>query len=62
MTNLTVIGLPDPFKVLMALAEHLLGPAFWKMSGLRRTTTPYRAVKQLILNIIIRGGSGFEAL
>ncbi|KAK5821064.1 hypothetical protein F5H01DRAFT_412209 [Linnemannia elongata] len=47
------IGLPDPFKIHMALAEHLLGPVFWKESGLPRMTTPYRFAKQMILNFML---------
>lgn len=47
------IGLPEPFKIHMALAEHLLGPVFWKESGLPRMTTPYRFAKQMILNFML---------
>ncbi|KAF9128882.1 hypothetical protein BGW39_004653 [Mortierella sp. 14UC] len=50
---ITAIGLPDPFKVHMALAEHLLGPIFWKENGLPRMTTPYRIFKQIILNFML---------
>ncbi|KAG9324409.1 hypothetical protein KVV02_004429 [Mortierella alpina] len=43
------IGLPDPYKVHMALAEHLLGSEFWKVNGLPSMTLPYRFFKELIL-------------
>ncbi|KAG0214789.1 hypothetical protein BGX28_001424 [Mortierella sp. GBA30] len=47
------IGLPDPFKVHMALAEHLLGPEFWKENGLPAMTMPYRVFKQLIIYFML---------
>lgn len=47
------IGLPDPFMIHMALAEHLLGLSFWRASGLPRMTTPYRLAKQMILNFML---------
>ncbi|KAG0361400.1 hypothetical protein BG005_008416 [Podila minutissima] len=42
------LGLPDPFKVHMALAEHLLGPAFWTVNGLPRMTRPYKVFNKLV--------------
>lgn len=44
------IGLPDPVKVHMALAEHLLGPAFWTINGLPRMTSSYRFLNSLLRN------------
>ncbi|KAG0247118.1 hypothetical protein BG011_001996 [Mortierella polycephala] len=41
--------LPDPFKVHMALAEHLLGPEVWKDNGLPKMTRPYRVFRQIIM-------------
>ncbi|KAF9990304.1 hypothetical protein BGZ75_002618 [Mortierella antarctica] len=46
------IGLPDPYKVHMALAEHLLGSEFWKVNGLPSMTLPYRFFKELILYLM----------
>lgn len=42
------LGLPDPFKVHMALAEQLLGPAFWTVNGLPRMTRPYQVFNRLV--------------
>lgn len=39
---INAIGLPDPFRIHMALADYLLVPIFWKESRLPRMTTPYR--------------------
>ncbi|KAF9574500.1 hypothetical protein EC968_006305 [Mortierella alpina] len=46
------LGLPDPYKAHMALAEHLLGSEFWKMNGLPSMTLPYRIFKELILQLM----------
>lgn len=45
-------GLPDPVKVHMALAEHLLGPAFWTVNGLPRMTRSYRFLNSLLRNVM----------
>ncbi|KFH63216.1 hypothetical protein MVEG_10627 [Podila verticillata NRRL 6337] len=46
------LGLPDPVKVHMALAEHLLGPAFWTINGLPRMTHSYRFLNSLLRNVM----------
>ncbi|KAG0207370.1 hypothetical protein BGX33_006892 [Mortierella sp. NVP41] len=47
------IGLPDPVKVHLAMAEHLLGPEFWKVNGLPTMSRPYKIVKHLFLHALM---------
>lgn len=46
------IGLPDPVKVHFAMAEHLLGPEFWKVNQLPTMTRPYKIFKHLFLYVL----------
>ncbi|KAF9931476.1 hypothetical protein FBU30_010092 [Linnemannia zychae] len=51
-TITNVISFPDPFKVHLALSEQLLGPVFWKTSGLPHISIFYRVFKQMVLNFM----------
>ncbi|KAF8947337.1 hypothetical protein BGZ47_009524 [Haplosporangium gracile] len=46
------IGLPDPVKVHFAMAEHLLGPEFWKVNQLPTMTRPYKVFKHLFFYVL----------
>ncbi|KAG0340245.1 hypothetical protein BG004_006490 [Podila humilis] len=45
---LSALGLPDPVKVHLALAENLLGPSFWTINGLPRMSRPYRLLMAIV--------------
>lgn len=49
---LTAIGLPDPFKLNMAMAESLLGPALWRMNGLPTMTRRYRFLRSIFMYLM----------
>ncbi|GJJ68132.1 hypothetical protein EMPS_00478 [Entomortierella parvispora] len=46
---LSAVGLPDPFKFHMALAESLLGPKLWKANGLPTMSRPYRFLRTVVM-------------
>ncbi|KAK3841334.1 MAG: hypothetical protein J3R72DRAFT_445255 [Linnemannia gamsii] len=43
------IGFPDTNKIHLAMAEHLLGPKFWKLNGLPNMTLRYKIIKKIFL-------------
>ncbi|KAF9133870.1 hypothetical protein BGX30_012127 [Mortierella sp. GBA39] len=46
------VGLPDPVKVHLAMAEHLLGLEFWKVNQLPTMTRPDKIFKHLFLYVL----------
>ncbi|KAG0370302.1 hypothetical protein BC939DRAFT_103022 [Gamsiella multidivaricata] len=50
---ITAIGVPDPFKIHMALAERLLGVDFWRVTGLPSMTRRYRYVTKAIMFLLL---------
>ncbi|KAG9063206.1 hypothetical protein KI688_004808 [Linnemannia hyalina] len=46
------IELPGPVKVHLAVAEHLLGPEFWKVNQLPTMTRSYKTFKHLFLYVL----------
>ncbi|KAF8939745.1 hypothetical protein EDD21DRAFT_334158 [Dissophora ornata] len=50
---ITAIGLPDPYKIHLALAEHLLGKELWKDNGLPTMSPGYHLITKGIINFMV---------